>query len=45
MNRDRRNVRGIDMVINLLIMFGIAILGGIAFLIAFKIQDRKRHSH
>jgi preprotein translocase subunit Sss1 len=32
----------------LAIMFGIAILGGIGFLIAFKIQEiqeRKRHSH
>lgn len=29
----------------LYIMLGIAVLAGIIFLIAFKIQDRRKHSH
>lgn len=29
----------------LYIMFGIAILAGIVFLLAFKIQDRHKHGH
>jgi hypothetical protein len=33
------------MEINLFVMLSIAALAGIAFLIAFKIQDRKRHTH
>ncbi len=33
------------MIEGLAVMFGIVILTGIAFLIAFKIQDRRKHTH
>jgi hypothetical protein len=35
----------ISLETSLLIMLGGAMITGISFLISFKIQDRKRHTH